>query len=132
MRGVELVAADDDHGNTVAPRVVDRHRRVLQADGAVAQREERLARDLEVAVRHGDRRFLVHAGEEFRHAVAAVVDQRFVQGTIARSAIRRHVLDVERLDDVDHEIRTGNPRNARELAWRLRFGLDRLRRGWQR
>ena len=56
MRGVEVVAADHDDRHAVAPGVVDRHRRVLQADGAVAEHHHRLAFDLEVAVRHRDRR----------------------------------------------------------------------------
>src|SRR5438309_1131784 len=78
MGGVEIVAADHDHGHAVAPAVVDRHRGVLQADGAVAEGHQRLARDLEVAVAHGDGGFLVRAGQEFGLLVAAVVDERFM------------------------------------------------------
>ncbi len=39
----------------------------------------RLAGDLEVGVRHGDRRFLVHASEKFRFFVGTVGQQRLVQ-----------------------------------------------------
>ena len=112
MRGVEIVAADHDDRHPVAPGVVDRHGGVLQADRAVAQRHQRLAGDLEVAVRHADGGFLVHAGEEFRHLVVAVVDQQLVQRAETRGAVRRAVLDVERLDDVDHEVGAGHRRRS--------------------
>ena len=112
MRGVEVVAAHDDDRHAVAPGVVDRHRGVLQADRAVAERQQRLAGDLEVAVRHADRGFLMRAGEELRHLVAAVVDQRLVDAAEARSAVRRQIFDVERLDDIDHEIGAGDAADA--------------------
>jgi hypothetical protein len=89
---IKVVAADDDHRHPVAPGIIDRHRGVLQADGAVAQRDQRLAGDLEVAVRHADRRFLVRAGEVFRHLVAAVVDQRLVDGAEAGGTVRGQYL----------------------------------------
>jgi len=66
LRGVEIVAAEDQHGNAVAPGVVDRHGRVLQADRAMDQRHDRFAGRLEVAVAHRDAGFFVRAGEEFR------------------------------------------------------------------
>ena len=108
VRGVEIVAAHDDDRHAVAPCVVDRHAGVLQADGAMDQRQQRLAGDLEVAVRHADGGFLVRAGEELRHLVAAVVDQRLVDAAVARGAVGRQIFDVERLDDVDHEVGAGD------------------------
>ena len=50
--------------------------------------------------------FLVHAGKEFRLGVLAIVDQRLVQPAEARCRIRRQVIYVQRLDDVDHEVGT--------------------------
>ena len=107
MRGVEIVAADDEHRHAVAPGVIDRHGGVLQADRAVDQRHDRLAGRLEIAVAHGDAGFLVRAGEEFRHRVLAVIDQRFVDAAVARGRIGGQIFDIERLDDVDHEIGAG-------------------------
>ena len=121
-RGVEIVAADHDHRHAVAPGVVDRHRRVLRADRAVAQRHHRLAGDLEVAVPHGDADFLMRHGEELRHLVLAVVDQRFMQAAEARGAVRRQILDVERSDHVDHEVGAGDAADPVEVLLR-RVGL---------
>ena len=132
VRGVEIVAANDDDRHAVAPRVVDRHGRVLQSDDAVHQGQQRLARDLEIAVRHGDGRFFVHASDVFRHLVAAVVDQRLMQRAETRGAIRRHVFDVERLDDIDHEIGTGLARDTRHLLRHVGFGGDGMRGRRQR
>ena len=88
---VEDVAEDDVDGHAVGVGVVDRHRRVLEAHGSVRHHQHRLAGDLGVAVRHGDRRFLVTAGQELGRRVAAVVDQRFVEarGTTIRDWRRR-------------------------------------------
>jgi len=52
QRRVERVAEHDVDRYSIAVCVVDRHRRVLQADGAVREDAERLSFDLEVAVRH--------------------------------------------------------------------------------
>ena len=107
MRGIEVIAACDQDGDAIAPGIVDRHRGVLQSNGAVNQGQQRLSRRLEITVRHADRRFFVHAGEEFRLLVAAVVDQRFVQCAEARRRIAGQIFDVESLDDIDHEIGAG-------------------------
>ena len=107
VRGVEIVAAEHDHRHAVAIRVVDIHGGVHQPDRAVDQRHQRLVGDLVIAVGDADAAFLMGAGEEFRHRVLAVVDQRLVDGAIARCRIGRQVFDVERLDDVDHEVRSG-------------------------
>src|ERR1700730_4035078 len=69
MRGIEVIATDHDNRDTIAPRVVYCHAGMLHAYRAVAQRHQRLACGLEIAVSHRDRRFLVRAGEEFRHPV---------------------------------------------------------------
>ncbi len=113
----------NEHGNAIAPGIVDRHGGVLQADDAVDQRHQRLAGRLEVAVAHTDAGFLVHAGEEFRHRVLAVVDQRFMDAAIARRRIGRQIFDVERLDDVDHEVRTGRAVLRRRGRGLRRSGL---------
>jgi hypothetical protein len=99
-----VVAGEDVDRHAIAVGVVDRHRRVLDADGAVAEHGHRLAFDLEVAVRHRHRRLFVQAGEELRHRVVAVVDDRLVDAAEARAGIRRHVLEVQRAQHVDHEV----------------------------
>ena len=128
-RGVKIVAADQDDGHAVGPGVVHRHGRMLQADGAVHQRHLRLAGGLEVAVAHRHRRLLVHAGDELRHLVVAVVDHRLVQRAEARCRVRIAVVDLQALDDVDHEI---GRRPALDLGCRLAqtagFGCNLVRR----
>jgi hypothetical protein len=76
---------------------------MLEADSAVAQYEQWLARDLEIAVCHRNGRFLMRAGEEFRFLIAAIVDQRFMQPAKALCRIAR-LRDIERLDNIDHEV----------------------------
>ncbi len=107
LRGVEPVAREDHDRHAVDPRVVDGHRRMLQSHGAVDGDTHGLAGGLRVAVRHRDGRFLVHAGEELRHPVAAVVDEGLVQAAEARAGVGGHVVEAERLDDVDHEVGAG-------------------------
>ncbi|HET9585625.1 MAG TPA: hypothetical protein VFP38_16440 [Bradyrhizobium sp.] len=77
---------------------------MLEADSAVAQYEQWLARNLEIAVCHRNGRFLMRAGEEFRFLIAAIVDQRFMQPAKALCRIARQVRDIERLDNIDHEV----------------------------
>ena len=115
MRGVEIVAADHNDRHPIAPRVVDRHAGMLHAHRAVAERHQRLAGGLEIAVPHGDRGFLMRTGEEFRHGVAAVIDQGFVQRTEAGGGICRQVFDIQTLDHVDHEIRARDAPDARQV-----------------
>jgi hypothetical protein len=101
--GLHDVAADDDDRHAVAPGVVHRHRRVLQADDAVAAHRHRLAFDFGVALRHMHADILVHASDDFR-LVVAVIDDRFVQAAIARRAIDREILDAQRVEYVGHEV----------------------------
>ena len=99
---------------------------MLQTDGAVAQRQQRLAGDFEVAMRHRHCGFFMHAGQILRHGVAAIVDQRLMDGTKTRRAVRRQILDAERLNHIHHEIRAGYAFDAcrfpRRVAWRAGFG----------
>lgn len=105
--GIEDVAEHDVDGYAIHVRVVDRHGGMLQAHGSVGHHHHGLAFDLGVAVRHRDRGLFVAAREQLRHAVAAVVDQRFVQGAERPARVGRDVLDAERLDHVHHEIGPG-------------------------
>ena len=104
--GVERVAEDQIHGDPVAVGVVNRHRGVLHADGAMCEHRERLAFDLVVAVRHGDRRLFMAARDQLGLAVAAVVDDRFVQSAEARAGVRADIVNAERFDHVDHIVGT--------------------------
>ena len=61
--------AKDEHRHAVAPGVEHRHGRVLQPDIGMHRRGHRLAVDFGIAVRDGDRRFLVHAKQHLRHAL---------------------------------------------------------------
>src|ERR1700681_3639137 len=47
------------------------------------------------------------AGDELGALVAAIVEQRFVERAEAGTGVCADVLKPERLDDVDHEVRSG-------------------------
>ena len=132
-RSVAVIAEDDVDGHAIAPRVVDRHRRVLQADRAVRHDGQRLAFDLEVAVGHRHRRLFVAARDELGLLVTAVVDDRFVEAAEARTWIRADVVEPERLDDVDHEVGSGAIcREHVVVCRRRRFGCRcHDGRGWR-
>ncbi len=133
LGGIEVVAADHDERHAVGPGVIDRHAGVLQADGAVHQRHLRLAGGFEMAVAHRHRRLFVRDGQEFRHGVPAVIDQRLMQAAEARCRIGIDILDLQRFDDVDHEV---GGRAARDLRRRLAqaagLGRDLMRGGHHR
>ena len=81
----------------------------------MAERHQRLAGHLEIAVRHADRGFLMHAGEKFRIFVAAVIDQRLMNAAEARGAVRWEIFEVQGLDDIDHEIGTSDALDATQV-----------------
>ena len=105
MLRVERVADDEIDRNAIAPSVVKRHRRMLQSDGAVSHRQHRLAFDFGVAMRHRNRRLFVHARDELGILVVAVIDDRFVQSAETSTGIREEILESDRLEDVEHEVR---------------------------
>ena len=105
--GIHRIAAEDQYRHAVGVGVVDRHRSVLYPDGAVHHHHHRLAGNLVIALRHRDRDFLVQAGQPFRVAVAAMVDERLVQAAETGPRVGGDVVDIEGLDHVDHEIGTG-------------------------
>ena len=134
--GTTLISVEEIPGkhhdrNPVAPGVVYGHRRMLQPHGTVSHHSHRLARRFGIAMRHRDRRFLVHAGEKLGFFVAAVVDDRLLKAAEARPRIRRDVLDTSGLDDIDHEIRAGSADDlvsTRRFLSSVRIGLRSLRR----
>jgi hypothetical protein len=73
-------------------------------------------------MRHRHRGFLMRAGEEFGFFVAAVIDQGFVQAADAVRRIARHVVDIERFDDIDHKVGGGRAFGLHRYAWRSGFG----------
>ena len=80
---------------------------MLNSDVGVEQHQHRLALDLGVAVRHGDRRFFVTGGKEFGLRIVAVVDKGFVQAREAGARIRHDILEIKLLQHVDHVVRAG-------------------------
>ena len=107
--GVAAVAGHHDHGSAVAPGVVDAHCGVLQTDGAVAQRDRRLACDLEIAMRHCGGGFLMHRRDQLRLLVIAIGDDGVVQAAAARRGIGEHIVDIQCLDAIEHEVGARTP-----------------------
>ena len=132
LRERASIASKEQHRNTVAVGVVDRHRGVLRADGSVHDRGHRLARHLGVAMRHSDRHFLVQAGQPFRALVSPIIDETFLQGAEGRAGTGCDIIEVERLADVDHEVGAGLlGRKTFDLRWPIAlFGLRRRARRW--
>jgi len=126
-----LVGLDDvpDHDidrHAVAPGIVERHRGVPQAHHTVAHHGHRLAFHFGIALRDLDRDLLVRAGEDFGLGVLSVVDQRFVDAAEARSAGHRQIIEIERLEHIDHEVRAGRCLRHRVPHGRQRVGRDLL------
>ena len=129
--------AEHDHRHAVAPGVEERHGGVHQADIGMHRRRHRLAGDLGVAVRDGDRAFLVQAEQHLRPLIAEIIDQTVVQTAIAGARIERDIGDVERAQRVGHHVAAeaggidaGRDRaidgRQRGVADRLRFGAIAL------
>ena len=102
--GIAVVAEDHVHRHAIAPCVVQRHGRVLQAHRAVRHDSQRPAFDLVVRMRHRHRRLFVAAGDQLGLGVPTVVDDRLVQAAKARPGVGADVVEVQRLEDVDHVI----------------------------
>ena len=75
-----------------------------QADIGMHRRGHRLAGDLGIAVRDGDRAFLVQAEQHLRPLVAEIVHQAVVQAAIAGAGIERDIGDVERAQRVGDDV----------------------------
>ncbi len=133
----EIASGDQQRRRLVVVGLVDRHRRVLDADRPVQQRAHRLAGRLPVAMRHRHRRLLVQRGDELRHHVRriAVVDERFLNALEARPGIRGDVFDAEIPQHLHHQVRPRPHRGPRVPAGRrthrTRIALE-LRRRWRR
>ncbi len=125
---VQMVAHQDDHGNTVAPSIVNRHRRVLKPYGPVKKPHHGLTGNFEVAMRHRSAGLFMHDRQHLRFDVHAVIGQRFVDAAAARGRIGGDVVDVQSLYDIDHEVRARPSRsvirymrNPTRLGCALRF-----------
>ena len=99
-------AAEDDYRQTVRPGIVDRHRRVLQADDIVHRRGHRLTLGARVAVRQRDADFLMVAKNNLGRVIAAVIHQRIVQSAERRSRVDRDVLNLKSLQQIDDDVRS--------------------------
>ena len=58
-------------------------------------------------MRHAHGRLFMAAGNELRLLIAAVIDDRFVQGAESIARLGADVFKVEGLEDVHHEVGTG-------------------------
>src|SRR5262245_53464055 len=94
-RSIEIGPAYHDDRNTIAPGVVDRHSRMLKTDGPMAEHQQRLTGNLEIAVRHRHVRFLMRASQKLRFLVAAIIDEGFVQSAKTLCGIARDILDTQ-------------------------------------
>jgi hypothetical protein len=81
---------------------------MLGAHRSVHDGRHRLAGDLGIAMGHADRDFLVHARQPFRTLVLPVIDETFLQRAKGRPRTGGHVVEIERLAHIDHEVRTGH------------------------
>ncbi|GCC49418.1 hypothetical protein chiPu_0033577, partial [Chiloscyllium punctatum] len=130
--GFHDVAAHHNDGDAITPGVVHRHRRVLQPDHAMADHGERLAFHLGVALAHMHRDLFMRAGDDLGLLVAAMIDDRLVQAAEARRAVHREILDVERLEHVDHEVAAARGLIDRICRRRHRIRSRELRAGRRR
>ena len=101
---VHRVAGDHVDRDLVAEGVVQRHRGMLEPDGALDQHGQGPAFDLGIAMRHRHRDFLMHAAEHFRLLVHAAIDDRFVQAAEGRGGRLRDVIEIETLQHIEHEV----------------------------
>ena len=125
LRALPDIAGQHDRGHLIAERVVDGHRGMLQADDAMYHRGQRLAGDLGVAMRHGHRSFFMHAGDELWLGVHAVIDDRFLQAAEGRTGAGCDIVDVERPEAVDHEVRAGLAAGDEPLSLGRGLGVAR-------
>ena len=124
LGGIEDVSGDDVDRHAVAVGVVDGHGSMLNSNSAVREDGERLAFNLRVSMGHRDGGFFMTASDELGILVATVVDHGFMKASKGRARISAHVLDPERLDDVDHEVRASAIRRENiEGSRRVKFGL---------
>ena len=103
---IGVVAHNHIDRHPIAIGVINGHGCVLQTDVAMDQRHHRLAFDLGVPVGHGDGRLFVAAGQKLGHFVVAIVDERLMQRFVGGARIGGQVVDIERLDDVHHVVRS--------------------------
>src|SRR5215475_2992777 len=132
---VDRVTDDDEHRHPVAVGVINAHRRMLQADGAVCKYSDRLPFDLRIAVRNADRRLFVAARDELRFLIASIVDDRLMERPEAGARIRTSIFNVERSEHIHHEIRPAVVRREHiHFGRRRAFGSCILQRrrnaGW--
>ena len=97
-------AAQQQHGNSIAPCIEDRHRCVHQTDVRVQRDSQRPSRHARIAVRERHRMFLVDAQQQLRTLVAEIVDQAVVQAAIARAGRERDVGDFQRAQHLRHRV----------------------------
>ncbi len=101
------VSGKNHDGNAVAVGIIEGHGRMLGAHRSVHDGCHRLAGDLGIAMRHADRDFLVHARQPFRTLVLPVVDETFLQRAKRRTRTGGHVVEIECLAHIHHEVRAG-------------------------
>ena len=128
-RSIRNISNDDVHWDAIGIGVVDCHRRVLQSNSAVRHDHHRPAFDLRVAVGHRNRRLFMAACQQLGSFVAAIINDRLVQRAERRSGVGGDVIEIERLDNVQHEVRTRPIRGIHINARRRRGGFRSGQRG---
>ena len=99
------VPPEHHHRHPIDVGVENRHAGVLQPDHIVADGDHRFVFRLGIAVRDRHRNFLVMTEDHFRLVIAAVVDDRIVNTAKGRAGIEGGIFDIERLHQIDHDIR---------------------------
>ena len=102
---VQRVADNDEYRNPVAIRVVDTHCRMLQPNGPMCHNPDGFSLDFRVGMSHSHRRFFMTARDEFGFLISAIINDRLVQSPETGARVRAEVLDIQRFDHINHEVR---------------------------
>ena len=94
-----------EHRRAAAPGVEDRHGRMHQPDIGMERDAHRLFGDFRIALRNGNRMFLMQADQHLRIAVAEVIDHAVMQAAIARARRQRNIAQVKAAQHLGHGVR---------------------------
>ena len=98
--------AQGEDGGAVTPGIEQGHAGVLQAHDVVQQGGHQGATGLGIAMRHGHGDFFVTALDQFRHAVAAIIDDGVVETAKAGTRIAGGIGNAAGMEHIDDHIGT--------------------------